>query len=233
MLAQPVIYDGQQQRKLQQGDTLLQGQFDAANATVGASTILAAMIASGFLNRTGVAGAGFNDTTDTAANILAALVNQNNNGVQPGTSFLFRYKNNGTTQTATLVGGTGVTLVGTMTIANNAWRDFLVTVQSSMPLQIIGTCVTVNTSAVVTGITGYAAAGLLPGIQANTVLQTALLQPGMLVTGAGIPASTTILSIQPGVGVTLSAAATATSAPYVALTFSPTITISNEGGGTL
>lgn len=220
MLAKPVIYDGQQQRIMQQGDTVAAGEFDAANATVGASTILAAMIASGYLNRTGAAGGAYNDTTDTAANILTALTNQNNNGVQPGTSFKFRYKNNATAQTATLVGGTGVTIVGTATIANNAWRDFLVTIQNSTPPLIVPCSVT-NASAVILFVSSTAVPPL-----------TSLITPGALVTGTGIPAAATVLSVQPGVGVTISANATATNNP-VALTFGPAMTISNEGGGTL
>jgi hypothetical protein len=54
----------------------------------------------------------------------------------------------------------------------------------------------------------------------------------MLVTGTGIPASTTVLSVQPGVGVTLSANATATNNP-VALTFSPRYTVLGLGQGLL
>lgn len=219
-LSKPVIYDGQQQRILQQGDTLALGEFDAANAIVGASTITAAMIASGFLNRTGVAGGGFADTLDTAANVLAGLINQNNNGVQAGTSFRWRYKNNATTQTATVTAGTGWTAVGTMTVATNAWRDFLITVQNSTPSQIIPASI-INASAVV----------LFLGTNGNAAI-TNNITPGANVSGTNIPAATTVLSVQPGIGVTLSANATGTLNP-VALTFGPALTISNEGGGTL
>jgi hypothetical protein len=54
----------------------------------------------------------------------------------------------------------------------------------------------------------------------------------MLVTGTGIPASATVLSVQPGVGFTLSANATATNNP-VALTFSPRYTVLGLGQGLL
>jgi hypothetical protein len=218
MLAKPVIYDGSQQRIIQQGDTLALGEFDASLTTVGAGTLLAVHILSGFLNRTGVTGGAFADTLDTVSNILAGLQNQNSNGVQPGTSIRFRYKNNATTQTATVTAGTGWTVSGTMTVATNTWRDFLITFQSTFPSQIIPG-ILVNASAVVTGM---------------SAAQTALLQPGMAVSGTNIAASSTILSIQSGVGVTLNNAATGNSPyPGSALTFVPTATITNEGAGTL
>ena len=79
-------------------------------------------------------------TTDTAANIIAALLQQlqaNSVGFQPngGTianeAFVVTLINNNTSSGAiTLSAGTGVTLSGTATIAITTTRTFLVTVTS-------------------------------------------------------------------------------------------------------
>lgn len=65
------------------------------------------------------------DTTDTAANILAAI---RVGGVAPvvGTSFILYVRNTAAAaNTLTLAGGTGVTIVGTATVAQNNIRAFL------------------------------------------------------------------------------------------------------------
>ena len=92
-----------------------------ALTTVGAGTITAAGIAGGVTNRT-VSTAAFNDTTDTAANIIAALPNAN-----IGQSIIYTYFNN-TLGVATLIGGTGVNSAGTINLVPfNCWAEFLVT----------------------------------------------------------------------------------------------------------
>lgn len=93
--------------------------------TVGAGTITAALMIGGFTLRGGAqSGAAFNDTTDTAANIIAAqpgLVNK------IGTAFLYTYVNN-TNATATLIGGTGVNSAGTIAVVPaNSQLDLLIT----------------------------------------------------------------------------------------------------------
>lgn len=77
-----------------------------AVTTVGNATLSAANLLSAFLTRSGPVGA-FTDTTDTAANIIAALTGLNN--VQGGITFTCRYINT-TAFTATLAGGVGVTI---------------------------------------------------------------------------------------------------------------------------
>ena len=61
-----------------------------------------------------------------------------------------------------------------------------------------------------------------------TQAQTNTVAVGQLVTGTNIAAATTVISIQSGIGVTLSAAATA-SITSNALTFSPTLRIDSLG----
>ena len=111
------------------------GMTQVASAT--GVTLIAPQIVAGIINRTGAAGSAFNDATDTALNIISALPNT---VPSDGTyQFIIRYLNSGTGQTATITAGTGVTLTGTMTIANNAWRDFLITIRPNLQTPASGT----------------------------------------------------------------------------------------------
>jgi hypothetical protein len=65
-------------------------------------------------------------TTDTAANIVAAIP-----GALVGQAYLLKIRNSsGSANTATIAGGTGVTMHGTLTIAQNVTRDFMVVLTS-------------------------------------------------------------------------------------------------------
>src|SRR5580692_127229 len=90
--------------------TFCQNMVDTSITTVGAGTLTAAAIVGGVINRSGPTGA-FNDTTDTAQNILAAV-----GLISVGQGFLFTI-NNTSSYTQTLVAGTGVTLTGNTTLA--------------------------------------------------------------------------------------------------------------------
>jgi len=73
---------------------------------------------------------------DTAANIINAIPN-----AFVGQSYLLKIRNSsGSANTATITTNTGVTLTGTMTIAQTVTRDFIVTVTSAttVTLQSIG-----------------------------------------------------------------------------------------------
>jgi hypothetical protein len=212
-LLKPVVYDAGMQRQVAPGDAVGAGEaIDTSMVTVGAMTILAANILAGIIQRGGAQGGGFVDTTDTSTNLLAGMAQ--GAGIQNGTSFRFIISNLAATgQTETIAGGTGVTASGILTIATGSWAEFLLTVVNGTAGSI-QTAATVNGSAVITGMTQAA---------------TNAIAPGMLVTGTGIPAAATILSVQAGVGFTLSANATATNNP-VALTFLPTMTLKRVRG---
>jgi hypothetical protein len=209
-----------------------QEQFTALT-TVGAGTILAAMIAGGSLQRTGPAGA-FTDTFDTAQNIVAALsgsgaqvstagvpafnpsfqsvtfglLYQQPGQPQPGASFRWLYLNTvAFAMTAAAAASSGVTLGTNVNVAASLVRQYLFQIKNGTPQSLVNGTLT-NTSAVVTGM---------------TLAQTNLITPGQSVYGTGIQALTTVLSVQPGVGITLSLAATATGVN--ALTITPSITI--------
>jgi len=221
----PVIYDGSLQRQLYPGDVLGGAEVITNNATVGSTTLPASQLISGILNRTGSTGV-FTDTTDTAANIIAALVAQysyqqsptnglaGGNAVQPGLSVRLRYIN-AVAFAATIAAGTGVTLgANSATVNASSVKDYLLQVTNGTPQQTFAVNQT-NGSAVLTGLTQF---------------QTAQLSVGQLVTGSGL--SGNIISIQSGVGVTLSANASSTLILNAA-TFSPTVTITGLGQGLL
>ena len=92
------------------------------------------------------AAAAYNVTTDTAANIVAALQTamRNLNNTVPskviGTSFIVRFINVNATYAATIVAGAGVNIVGTATLALSTSRDFLATINgaASVTLTNIG-----------------------------------------------------------------------------------------------
>lgn len=205
---------------LQNTNEVPQTLNNAAGVTLTASQLMA-----GILLRTGPAGA-FGDTMPTAAQIIAGMLSQANYqgsgastplGINVGSSFRLLYHNGGG-GLATPVVNTGVTFVGTTTVASTSWKEYLVRVTNGTPQQIFS-AVTVNGSAVITGLTAE---------------QTKQLSPGMLVSGAGIQAGSLIVSVQPGVGVTLSLTATADApAPGAALTFNPTVVVQSLGTRTV
>lgn len=83
-----------------------------------------------------LAGAGTLNSA-TAAQIVAAIP-----GAQPGFSYNLRVINSSSGNFAwTLTTATGITLTGTMTIAQNTWRDFYITLTSltAVAIQNIGT----------------------------------------------------------------------------------------------
>lgn len=211
----PIVYDSGMQRQVLRGDTLALTEVVPATVATNAITITGAQLAGGFINRSPSAAA--TDTIDSAANIIAAL----NGGiggmpVQNGTSFRVRWLV--TTAFATTVqatANTGVT-VSLGAIAASSWKDFLVTVTNGTPQQTFAVNTT-NANAVLTGL---------------TLAQTSLLSVGMVVTNAvnGLQGAT-IISVQPGVGVTMSGNANATSTFPVAVTFSPTVTVQGIGQG--
>lgn len=89
------------------------------------------------LNLTGTLGAGANIQSPAAADIVAAVPN-----ARAGESYKLRIINSSSANFAwTLTTNTGNTLTGTMSVAQNTWRDFYVTLTSltAVAIQAIGT----------------------------------------------------------------------------------------------
>lgn len=99
--------------------------------TVGAGTLTAAGIVGGLIMRTGPVGA-YNDTTDTAAAIIALLDNP-----AVGDSWRFHHVN-GVAQAMTLVAGAGVTLAGVTANAASKVREYHVEVTGAATVTITG-----------------------------------------------------------------------------------------------
>lgn len=219
-LSAPMIWDGAMARPLQIGDIPVQNETQAqAIANAAGVTWTAAQALTTLQFRSGAAGV--SDTTPDSASWISAMLNNaylaagalSPNSVQSGTTYRLRVvsTNSGI---LTIVAGTGVTLAGVTTIAATSFRDYLVTVLNGTAQQVYAVTTT-NASAVVTGM---------------SAAQTQNITPGMLVSGTGIQAGSTVLSVQPGVGVTLSLAATATGS-LVAVTFNPRIEFRGIGTG--
>lgn len=103
------------------GTLISRNQSIATVSSATGVTLSAADMVGGFILRTGSATGAITDTTDTAANIVAAY---NASDTQVGSSFLLGI-NNTTGQTVTVAAGAGVTVAGTETIDNNNSRVFL------------------------------------------------------------------------------------------------------------
>lgn len=213
MLLKPMVADANQIRKLGAGDVLALSESVSNLTTVGAGTLTGALLAAGLIKRSGSVAA-FTDTTDTAANIIAALnTGTGTTGVDVGTSWRVKYLNT-VAYPCTLAAGTGVTLSGNTAIPGLSHREFLVTVTNGTPTStVIGN--TTSSSKVVTGL---------------TQAQTNALSVGQAVTGTNIAASSVIASIQSGTGFTMNNNATGTGTA-IALTCAPTVTITSLNQG--
>lgn len=120
-------------RHIATGDVLMGAPAGASITTAGAGTLTAAMIVSGLIRRAGAPGAGFTDTTDTATNILTALgANVSNyNGFSNGESFMLYYSNR-SGQTATIAGGTGVTVSGSTASTPTATNRIIIITRTGL-----------------------------------------------------------------------------------------------------
>src|SRR6266850_1485427 len=140
--------------------------------------------------------------------------------IQPFSTFrwIVRNLNGAGNNTITAQASSGVTVVGTATLATLTWREFIVRIFSSAPLVIVGMGTT----------------------NANKVLTTPDLesvkkvQPGQSVFGVGIGAAAKVVAVDYNTGnVTVDVNSTATAAaPTIAVTFTPTVTFTNLRAGT-
>lgn len=218
-MVKPAVYDNGQIRYIAPGDVMGTNEviFALANSGV-ALALTGAQVASGILRRTLPAG-NYADIFPSATDLIAAIQNQSYIGggsytpvgVQDGTSFRLRYINTvAFTNTPTI--GTGGTLGNNTAIAASSVKDYLITITSGTPPSVVSGNTT-NASAVITGM---------------NALQLQYVTAGQLITGTNIPAAATVLSVQPGVGVTISANATGT-ASGTALTFGPSYRVDGIG----
>lgn len=232
---------GVNSEQLNTGDTLLLGQSVTAGAltTIGAGTWTAAMMVSGLITRSGPV-ADYTDTTDTAANILAALAGNAGAGadVQPGTTFNLTFINTVALE-MTLAAGTGVALDTTNGTGNlnsddatSPVRDYIVTILNASPPRTIQ-ALTTNGNKVITFILPAGRSALTMGPNGGGDIT-----PGMIVSGTGITAGTKVLGITLGVGglvgvVTDTNSTATTTALGTPITFNPSLSICSTGSRSL
>lgn len=231
MLARPTVYGGSvTERQAGPGDVLCTGESFIAGPTADAnSTLTAAMIVAGVINRTGMT-AGRTDTTDTADNVLTALAgNDFDRNIIAGMTFRFKYVQNQAFATTWAHGAGFVAGTGVLNVAASTWRSFLCKVLNAAKTSAVPNAATHNGTKAIEFITPQAA---------GTVV------PGMLVSGAGITAGTKVVGVTYGdtvnrintdkiCAITTDTNSTVDAASGVALTFTPVIEISSDGSGTL
>jgi hypothetical protein len=123
MFTRPQVEKSGMIRKMRAGDGFLANLVPGAMSADAASTITVAMMQGGFIRRTGNTSA-HTDTTDTAANILAA-----NPNMDIGDTFVVLV-NNVVAYAITVAGGTGVTM-GTKTVIPASTFGFLIFTKTS------------------------------------------------------------------------------------------------------
>ena len=171
--------------------------------TVGAGTITAAGIIGGITARGGSqSNTAFTDTTATGAQLDAALIDP-----QVGQSWEWTYENT-TNATATLQGGSGVTVSGITAVPGGTQARFLVTRTGTATYTVVGFLQTPPTTASGTFIANGATAVVVADtrITANSTLAFAMKTVG------GTPAGAPFLSaVTPGTGFSVKVAAGDTS----------------------
>lgn len=181
-------------------------------ATVGAGVITATLINGSLIQRSGAqSNTAFSDTTDTAANIIAACAQLVG---KIGTSMLIEYANS-TNATATLVGGTGVTVSGTSVVPPNTIGQFLLTYTAAATLTMVGLGVTQSVATALTILgssTGTTAIGTTNSGTTNFTVNAPAFNETMLVggiarcTATSTYTSSTALTIPTGLSIALQAA---------------------------
>lgn len=230
MLLRPTGYPGSvSERQAGPGDLIASGEAIIPGPTADAnSTITAAMIAAGIINRTGMT-AGRTDTTDTADAVLTALGgNDYDRNLVPGVSWRMRYVQNQAFATTWAHGRGWVAGLGVINVAASTYRDFLCRILCAAKEAAVVNMTTHN---------GTKAVELATPVPAGTIV------PGMLMTGAGVTAGTKVVGVFYGDTVNrgsvdkICAITTDTNltadATGVSITFSPVIEINGIGSGTL
>lgn len=218
--------------ELQPGDTVLTSNFTASTTNAIGAIIRINDMAGGLIVRSG-ATANYTDTLDTASNILDYLAGNNIQGpVVPGLSFRLRILNSvAFVETITLGNGMVAGLGTIASIPASSWREFLLTITSAQPdAQVIGT--TVSGSPNVTWILPSGQASIPEGPAPNALN----IMPGCHISGTGVPAGTSVISVTQGQGGTIGCVMSAnagSSQALTALSFGPFITVDGVGSGTL
>lgn len=174
-------------------------------STVGAGTITAAGFASGLTTRGGAQSAtAFTDTTDTATNIIGALV-QLMGKIGAGTNYTYQ---NLTNAPATITGGTGVTVSGFTVAPANSTVTYLLTYTATNTITMVGVSVVLNPT-----FGTFTNNGVTPVTVTNSAVSpSSIIVPTLKTVGGTVGASApTVKTITPGTGFTIAGLASDTS----------------------
>ena len=221
----PAGYDYTNQfRQLCQGDTVIGGESVKVVLNSNTTPLTADQVTGGILQinaGTTLTLPDPNSVINSLAPIQSALQNNRTGlssgaGVLPGSTFRLKVIN--------ITGGSINIFAGTigftwdagsytqLAILNGTTAEYLATVFNGTPQQIVvGNATNGNTK--VTGLSDF---------------QTSQLTVGMILSGTGITAGTTIVSIQPGIGFTLSSNFTGTTG-FASITCGPNINMQRIG----
>lgn len=132
MFVRPKVVQGAMERSARCGDGWLGMIRRTDNSTDANSTITSAMILGGLYTRSGT-NTSRTDTTDTAANILAAMPD-----MDIGDTYMFMVANLTGTNAVTIAGGTGVTASGNLSVLALTTKWFLLTKTSATAMTMVG-----------------------------------------------------------------------------------------------
>ena len=172
-------------RAVAAGDLICQRETITPLTTAGDGSITGAILASSIILRSGPTGA-YNDTVDTADNIIAAIQGNNVNGVPSGLTWRTRFINSvAYAQTLLATTNTGIVLGTTPSPSTplSTFKDWLITILNGNRSISPATCGTTSGSNVVT--VTVTAPATMPTIGMTVLNAVANLQ-GQTVTGVTI-----------------------------------------------
>jgi len=132
MFVRAKVVQGAMERSARCGDGWLAYIRRTDNSTDSNTTITTAMILGGLYSRSGT-NTSRTDTTDTAANILAAMPDMN-----IGDTYMFMVANLTGTNAVTIAGGTGVTASGNLSVLALTTKWFMLTKTSATAMTMVG-----------------------------------------------------------------------------------------------
>ncbi len=132
MFVRAKVIQGAMMRPARCGDGWLGMIRRTDNSTDANSTITTAMILGGLYSRSGT-NTSRTDTTDTAANILAAMPD-----MDIGDTYMFMVANLTGTNAVTIAGGTGVTASGNLSVLALTTKWFMLTKTSATAMTMVG-----------------------------------------------------------------------------------------------
>lgn len=132
MFVRAKVVQDAMERRARCGDGWLGMIRRTDNSTDANSTITTAMILGGLYTRSGT-NTSRTDTTDTAANILAAMPD-----MDIGDTYMFMVGNLTGTNPVVIAGGTGVTASGNLTVVALTTKWFMLTKTSATAMTLLG-----------------------------------------------------------------------------------------------